>query len=100
MPVSRAPADCTSMAELRTQIDVIDADLIDLLALRATYIDRAVPLKQAAGLPAHIGGRVDEVIANVRARAAAQHLDPDLAEALWTTLIDWSIARETRHLPD
>ena len=100
MPASRAPADCATMADLRDQIDAIDADLIALLALRATYIDRAVPLKQAAGLPAHIAGRVDEVIANVRALAAASDLDPDLAQAIWTTLIDWSIAREAAHLPD
>ena len=97
MPASRAPADCATMAELRDQIDAIDADL---LALRATYIDRAVPLKQAAGLPAHIAGRVDEVIANVRALTADRDLDPDLAQSIWTTLIDRSIAREAAHLPD
>ena len=88
------------MAELRDQIDAIDADLIALLALRATYIDRAVPLKQAAALPAWTTDRVAQVIACVRALATDRDLDPDLAEALWTTLIDWSIAREAPHLTD
>ena len=86
------------MATLRAQIDALDADLVALLAERAGYIDRAVALKQAEGLPANIPARVEEVVAKVRARADAQGLDPDLAEALWRPLIGWSIAREEKVL--
>ena len=82
------------MAELRAEIDRIDAALVDLLAERITYIDRAAELKPALGLPARIDDRVEEVVAKVRASAVARGVDPDLAEALWRRLIDWSIARE------
>ncbi|KAB2885510.1 MAG: chorismate mutase [Albidovulum sp.] len=82
------------MAELRAEIDRIDARLVALLAERAAYIDRAAELKPALGLPARIDDRVEEVVGKVRARAIAEALDPDLAEALWRRLIDWSIARE------
>ena len=82
------------MAELRAEIDRIDAGLVDLLAERITYIDRAAELKPALGLPARIDDRVEEVVAKVRASAVARGVDPDLAEALWRRLIDWSIARE------
>jgi len=88
------PSQCSTMAELRAEIDRIDARLVALLAERAAYIDRAAELKPALGLPARIDDRVEEVVGKVRARAIAEALDPDLAEALWRRLIDWSIARE------
>ena len=47
---------------------------------RAACIDRAVAVKRAEGLPARIGPRVEEVIANARAEAAAGGLDPALVE--------------------
>lgn len=92
------PAACPDMATLRAQIDAIDAQLIDLLALRARYIDRAIPLKQAANLPANTTDRVAQIIAMVRAKAADRDLDPDLAETLWRALIAWGIAHEAPHL--
>lgn len=88
------PAECRTMAEVRAEIDRVDAAMVALLVERAGYIDRASALKPALGLPARIDGRVEEVVAKVRARAMAEGLDPVLAETLWRHLIDWSIARE------
>ena len=82
------------MQDLRAQIDALDAELVALMARRATYIDRAIDLKPGEGLPARIDERVEDVVVRVRARALAVGLDPDLVEALWRRLIDWSIARE------
>lgn len=86
------------MAELRAAIDALDAQLVAGLARRTRYIDRAAELKPAEGLPARIGSRVEEVVARVRATAGAEGLDPDLVEALWRRIIDWSIAREEKVL--
>ncbi|MDT0682657.1 chorismate mutase [Roseicyclus sp. F158] len=82
------------MGALRLQIDEIDRELIALLVERAAHIDRAAELKPAAGLPAHIDSRVEEVVNNVRAAANGAGLDADLAEDVWRRLIGWSIARE------
>lgn len=90
----RSPQDCRTMAELRAEIDRLDAALVALLAERAGYIDRAAELKIGLGLPGRITSRVEEVVANVRGLAAARGLDPDLAEQLWRALVEWSIARE------
>jgi len=90
--------DCATMAEVRAGIDRIDAALVALLAERAGFIDRAAEIKAAENLPARIEWRVEEVVSRVRAEAMAQGLDPDLAEALWRRLIDWSISREERAL--
>lgn len=94
----RTPADCTTMAELRAEIDRLDRELVALFAQRVAYIDRAVEIKAGVGLPARITPRVEEVVANVRREAEAHGLPPDKLEKLWRKLIDWSIEREESHL--
>lgn len=84
------------MGELRAEIDAIDDALVALLAARSDYIDRAVVLKTREGLPPRTAARVAEVLTRVRQAASSRDLDPDLAEALWTTLIEWAIKREAR----
>ena len=97
----REPADCTTMAEIRAEIDRVDEDLVRLFAQRAGYIDRAAEIKAGVDLPARIEGRVEEVVQNVRSHAETYGLPPDLVEKLWRRLIDWSIAREESRLgPD
>ncbi|CUH87591.1 T-protein [Phaeobacter sp. CECT 5382] len=88
--------NCADMTELRAQIDDLDKQLVDLLATRAGYIDRAVELKTLNGWPARIPARVEEVIANARTKAGEAGLDPDLVEGLWRQLVEWSIMREAR----
>lgn len=95
---AKTPAECHNMAELRVEIDRLDGDIVAMLARRVGYIDRAAELKPAEGLPARIESRVEEVVARVRTRAAAEGLDPDLVEALWRRMIDWSIDREEKIL--
>lgn len=97
--MSRKPPHlCTAMAELRPEIDQIDAVLIDLLTERAGYIDRAIELKRIEDLPARIPDRVEEVVTNVKTHAAGKGLDPALAEQIWRGLIEWSIEREEKQL--
>jgi isochorismate pyruvate lyase len=90
----KSPADCATMADIRSEIDRLDEQLVGLFAARAAYIDRAGELKAMLGLPARITPRVEEVVDNVRRHAVAQGLPPELVEKLWRRLIDWSIARE------
>lgn len=95
------PDECTTMAEIRAEIDRLDEDLVRLFAQRAEYIDRAAVIKAKVDLPARIDGRVEEVVANVRRHADTYGLPPELVEKLWRRLIDWSIAREEAALgPD
>ncbi len=97
----KTPAECGSMADLRAEIDRVDAELVARFAERATYIDRAIEIKSGIDLPARIEARVEQVVQNVRGHAVAHKLSPDLVEKLWRRLIDWSIAREEAQLgPD
>ena len=84
------------MAALRARIDTIDAGLVDLFAERQRCIEAAAEIKTRIGWPARIPPRVDEVLDRVAARARQDNLDPDLARALWTALVEWSIAYEER----
>ena len=92
------PASLPDMDALRAAIDALDRDLAAALAYRSRLIDRAAQIKAGAGLPARIGWRVEEVAANARRNAAAEGLDPDLAEALWRRMMDHFIAQEARAL--
>ncbi|GAA6181194.1 MULTISPECIES: chorismate mutase [unclassified Shimia] len=91
-----SPADCPDMPTLRAQIDLLDQELVQLLAKRVRYIDRAVEIKTEAGLPASIPARIEDVVAKVKTNATAEGLDPQIVETLWRHLIDWSIAREAK----
>lgn len=86
------------LSGLRQTIDRIDRDIVALLAERVKCLDLVIAVKTHDGLPAAIPERVEEVVAHVRAEADAVGLPPDLAEKLWRSLIDWSIAYEDRHL--
>lgn len=86
------------MADVRAEIDRIDADLVDLLARRAACIDRAIAIKRRAALPARIESRVDDVLRRTRVAGAARGLDPEFVEGLWRHIIEWSIGREERAL--
>jgi isochorismate pyruvate lyase len=90
----------TKMTGIRDEIDRLDRELVALLVRRAACIDRAAAVKRAEGLPARIDARVDAVIANACAEAAAAGLDPELVGELWTRIVDWSIAREERALAE
>ena len=92
--MTRTAADCVTMAEIRAEIDRVDAVLVALFAERVSYIDRAAVIKTGVGLPARIDDRVEDVVAKVRGHAVAHGLPPDKLEKLWRKLIDWSIERE------
>ena len=83
---------------LRAQIDAIDDQLVSLLGQRIKVVDEVVTIKAAHKLPARLEGRIEEVVARVRARAERVDAPADLAEVLWRTMIEWIIAYEDLRL--
>lgn len=84
---------CTTMTEVRQGVDALDRALVKLLAERQRYMDAAARIKGERGL-VRDNARVEEVVANVKAEAGAVGLSPNLAEPVWRTLIEQSIAYE------
>ena len=93
----KAPKDCTEMGEVRAEIDRIDAALVDLMADRFSYVDRAWQLKKAPG-EAYVPWRIQQVIDKVRTRAGERGLPPELVEALWRQMIGWFVQYEEEKL--
>ena len=94
MPSDPTPPDaCATMTELRAAIDRLDARLVAMLALRQRYVERAAILKQDRDA-VRDQARIEEVIAKVSGEARRMGLSPAIAENVWRTLIEASIAHE------
>ena len=92
------PEECTSMDEVRREIDRIDEQMVALLAERFAYVDRAWQIKMGTQEGATVPWRIQQVIDKVRAHAEAKGLPPALAEALWRQMIGWFIQYEEERM--
>jgi isochorismate pyruvate lyase len=95
---SRPPADCTDLSQVRVEIDRIDNGLVDLIAERFGYVERAWQIKLGLKQEASVPWRNQQVIDKVRARADEKGVPPDLCEALWRQMIGWFIQYEEEKL--
>ncbi len=93
----RKPQDCSGMSEVRAEIDRIDTALVDLIAERLEFVDRAWQLKTSPG-DAYVPWRIQQVINKVKARAEQRGLPPELTEALWRQMIGWFVQYEEEKL--
>lgn len=91
-------ANKTGIQELRHEIDAVDEKLIKLLAERQRLVEAIIAIKHRDGMPARIPARIDYVIDRARSLALTHHLDPALAESLWTEMVEWFVAHEERTL--
>ena len=91
-PLKMAHA-CGSMPELRETIDMLDARLVALLAVRQTYIERAAELKTGRD-QVRDPARIEHVVANVIKEGRKAGLSPYIAEPVWRALIEASISHE------
>lgn len=87
-----------TMSSIRKEIDRIDENLMKLLAERQRWVEKAIAVKRRDGIPARDQARIDKVIDNARILARAHHVDPALAEALWTEMVEWFVGHEERAL--
>jgi isochorismate pyruvate lyase len=89
----RPPERCENMAEVRAEIDRIDRALVKLLSERQRYIERAAEIKSdRATVRDEV--RVEDVLAKVLAEARKAGLNAEIAEPVWRTLVERSIAFE------
>ncbi len=93
----RRPWECADMDQVRAEIDRIDTLMVDLIAERFGYVDRAWQLKNAPA-DATVPWRIEQVITRVKQRAEEREVPPQLAEALWRQMIGWFIQYEEEKL--
>ncbi|MDE1939854.1 MAG: chorismate mutase [Alphaproteobacteria bacterium] len=92
-PQDRLPGQCETMSQLRVEIDRLDRALVKLLSERQRYIERAAEIKSDRGV-VRDEARIEDVVAKVLAEARKVGLSPEIAEPVWRTLVDRSIALE------
>ena len=93
--IRKAPDDCATMADVRSEIDRLDRLIVDYLVERSSYVARASEIKR---LKSEIVDkpRIEDVIAKVRAHSLSMGADPELLEAIYRSMIAAFIAFEER----
>lgn len=98
---AKTPDACQSMDDVRMEIDRIDSEVVDRLAERWAYVDRMWQLKHAQDeTQSSVPWRNREVIDRVRERAENAGMPPEMAEALWRSIIGWGIQYQDEKLRD
>ncbi len=96
----RLPKDCNDMADVRAEIDRCDAMLVDMIAERFGYVERAWQIKLQTKEHAYIPWRTQQVFDRVRKLGEEKGVPPDLCEALWRQMVGWFIQYEEEKLKD
>lgn len=97
----KRPWECADMGQVRAEIDRIDAAMVDLIAERFGYVDRAWQLKTNSTEGAVVPWRIQQVIDRVRKRAEDKGLPADMVDmvtAQWRNMIGWFVQYEEEKL--
>jgi len=95
----KAPADCQSIDEVRSEIDRVDHAIVELLGERRRYVQAIMRFKRTEG-DVRAPARQAQVIADRRRWAEDADLNPDLVEQIYRTVIDHFVAEEMRLLAE
>jgi isochorismate pyruvate lyase len=86
---------CTTMDELRAEIDALDRQIVALLADRLHYIEEAARIKPSRDL-VRDEARITDVLSKVEAEARKIGANAGVLIETYRTLIEASIAHEFR----
>ncbi len=84
---------CSTMADVRREIDRTDRALVRLLGQRITYIERAGHIKLTRNT-VRDEARIADVLGKVKASCTREGFPFGIAEPVWRALMDGCIAHE------
>lgn len=84
---------CSSLEEVRLNIDRIDTEIIKLIAERGIYVAQASKFKKNE-TDVKASARVEAVIARVRSKAEEYGAEADLVEAIYREMISRFVKME------
>ena len=90
---------CTSIDEVRANIDAIDKEIVGLLAERGGFVKQAARFKKTTD-DVKAPQRVEQVITKVRELAAEVGGNPDVTEAVYRAMISAFISAELQEHAD
>ena len=85
--------NCSSLDEVRAEIDKIDETIITQIAQRNAYIKQAAKFKTSVD-EVKAEDRVDAVIQNVRQKALAYDMNPNMMEDIYRLMINEMVETE------
>lgn len=92
----KKPDECLNMQDIRTEIDAIDRQVIQLLGKRFEYVKAAAPFKTSeTGVKAP--DRFKAMLLQRREWAMAAGLSPDAIEKMYFDLVTHFIEEELNH---
>ena len=84
---------CSSLEEVRENIDRIDDNIIQLIAERTEYVRQAAAFKKSES-DVRAADRVEAVIAKVREKSQKYGASPDISETVYRNMINGFINME------
>jgi isochorismate pyruvate lyase len=91
---------CTTIEEVRSAIDAIDHELIQLLGKRFQYVKEVIKFKEPTEEGIVAKERFESVIQSRRKLALKYGLDQDLIERIYRELLNYFIAEELKLMKD
>lgn len=89
----KAPVECQSIDEIRSEIDRVDRAIVELLGERRQYVHAIMRFKRTEG-DVRAPSRQAQVIADRRRWAEEVDLNPELVERIYRTVIEHFVAEE------
>jgi len=86
---------CTTMQDVRREVNALDDVLVPLLVERVGYMTQAARIKQGVE-QVRDEARIQAIVDRVRERAQAEGGDADVMEAIYRSLMEVCIAYEHR----
>ncbi|MDD5360076.1 MAG: chorismate mutase [Sulfurovaceae bacterium] len=84
---------CNTLKEARDEIDVLDMQIVELIAKRNEYIKQIAHFKNSIE-EIKADDRIRDVISSVRAKAISLDLSPNLINDLYVRMIDDMVESE------
>jgi len=87
--------NCSSLGEIRKNIDSLDMEIVSLLVRRGKYVQQAIKFKSNYS-KIEDKKRVDEIIAKVTSYSRELSFDPTVIEKIYSFLIEVYIQFEKK----
>lgn len=85
--------ECTSLEDVRTQIDILDDKLVELISQRSHYIKKAASFKNSVD-EIKADDRIEFIKQKVRHKAIQMEVSPNMISELFTIMIDEMVETE------
>jgi len=84
---------CNSLQEVRTEIDTLDRELVELISQRSHLIRQAAAFKNSVD-EVKAEDRINAIMQSVRKRAIELNINPNMISELFTIMINEMVETE------